>query len=128
MFGVSPGAPELLMAEVDALAMPFLPGCAAATEAMALANRGYQVLKYFPAGAAGGVAFLSSLASPLPDIGFCPTGGISLDNAPDYLGLPNMRAVGGSWVASKKLIDRGDWARSESLARDVVNQLRPIQC
>ena len=127
VFGVSPGAPEPLMAAVERHGMPFLPGCMTATEAMTLAERGHEVLKFFPASAAGGTALLKSLASPLPDIGFCPTGGISLETAPDYLGLPNVRVVGGTWVAPKELIDAGDWPAIEALARDAVDRLRPLQ-
>ena len=128
LFGVSPGAPAPLMAAVEAVGLPFLPGCATATEAMALADRGYEVLKFFPAGAAGGAAFLKSLASPLPDVGFCPTGGISLENAPDYLRLSNVRVVGGSWVAPKAMVDGGDWTAIEKLADESVAALGPLRC
>ena len=126
-FGVSPGAPTPLIEAVEAAAFPFLPGCATPTEAMALADRGFEVVKFFPAGAAGGPAMLKALASPLPDIRFCPTGGVTLDNAPAYLSLPNVAAVGGSWVAPKSLIDAGDWPAIESLAREAVTRLAPLQ-
>ena len=126
-FGVSPGAPAPLVEAVRAAGLPFLPGCATPTEAMVLAEHGFEVLKFFPAGAAGGPAMLKSLVSPLPDIGFCPTGGVSLENAPDYLKLPNVAVVGGSWVAPPSLIDAGDWPAIESLARQAVAHLAPLQ-
>ena len=126
-FGVSPGAPMPLIEAVTAAGYPFLPGCATPTEAMALADQGFEVVKFFPAGAAGGPAMLKALASPLPDLRFCPTGGVTLDNAPDYLGLPNVAVVGGSWVAPKSLIDAGDWTAVESLAREAVARLAPLQ-
>jgi len=118
-FGVSPGAPDALLDAVRALAddWPFLPGCATATEAMRLADRGFRVAKFFPAGPAGGPAYLGALASPLPDLAFCPTGGVSADNAAPYLALPNVRVVGGSWVAPADAVHAGDWARIEALAR-----------
>lgn len=109
-FGVSPGAtPKILDACAD-LELPLLPGAATASEAMALYERGYSVQKFFPAGAAGGPDFLKSLASPLPKIRFCPTGGVSAANADSYLALPNVLCVGGSWVAPKSMVQAGDWA------------------
>ena len=125
-FGVSPGAPDRLMAAVAEAELPFMPGCATATEAMALADRGLDVLKLFPAAAAGGVALLKSLAAPLPDIRFCPTGGVSLQNAAEYLGLPNVVVVGGSWVAPPALIEARDWEGIRKLASDTVATLRPV--
>lgn len=117
-FGVSPGGPPALL---DAVGQwPFLPGCATATEAMALAARGFKVVKFFPAEQAGGAAYLKALASPLPDIAFCPTGGISLANAPAYLSLPNVRVVGGSWVAPAEAVVARDWDRVERLAREAA--------
>ncbi len=122
-FGVSPGAPAGLMDAVEAASFSFLPGCATATEAMALADRGYEVLKFFPAEAAGGVPLLRSLAAPLPDVQFCPTGGISLDNAAAYLALPNVVTVGGSWVAPSGLLESGNWAEIEKLSREAIAAL-----
>jgi 2-dehydro-3-deoxyphosphogluconate aldolase/(4S)-4-hydroxy-2-oxoglutarate aldolase len=116
-FGVSPGATPALLAACQEYALPLLPGAATATEAMALLEQGYDMLKFFPAEAAGGAPFLKSLASPLPQITFCPTGGVSPQNAPDYLKLPNVICVGGSWVAPKDAISAGDWAGIEALAR-----------
>ncbi|WP_372625104.1 bifunctional 4-hydroxy-2-oxoglutarate aldolase/2-dehydro-3-deoxy-phosphogluconate aldolase, partial [Falsiroseomonas sp.] len=100
-FGVSPGATDALLDAAEAEDLPLLPGAATASEAMRLFERGYSVMKFFPAEAAGGAAFLKSLASPLPAIRFCPTGGVSPANAEDYLSLPNVLCAGGSWVAPK---------------------------
>ena len=91
---------------------------------MRLAARGYEMLKFFPAEAAGGARALAALAGPLPQIAFCPTGGISATNAPDYLRLPTVPCVGGSWVAPKDRIAAGDWAGIEALAR-AAGALRP---
>ena len=124
LFGVSPGAPARLMDAVADADLPFLPGCATATEAMVLADRGFEVAKFFPAAAAGGPSLLKSLASPLPDLRFCPTGGVSLENAAEYLRLPNVLVVGGSWVAPKTLVDDGDWAGITKLANEAVTSLR----
>jgi 2-dehydro-3-deoxyphosphogluconate aldolase/(4S)-4-hydroxy-2-oxoglutarate aldolase len=84
---------------------------------MALANRGFKVLKFFPAEASGGIAWLKSVAAPLPDVKFCPTGGIDSRNAANYLACPNVLAVGGSWVAPKDALASGDFARITELAR-----------
>jgi 2-dehydro-3-deoxyphosphogluconate aldolase/(4S)-4-hydroxy-2-oxoglutarate aldolase len=119
-FGVSPGSTPTLLAAAEAENLPMLPGAATATEAMALLERGYSVQKFFPAEAAGGARALGSLAAPLPQIAFCPTGGISLANAPDYLALPNTLCVGGSWVAPKEALASGDWAAIEALAREAA--------
>lgn len=116
-FGVSPGATPALCAACEAEGLPLLAGAATATEAMALLERGYTVQKFFPAEAAGGARALGSLASPLPQITFCPTGGISPSNAADYLSLPNVVCVGGSWVAPKDAVAAGAWDRIETLAR-----------
>ena len=116
-FGVSPGATDDLLIAAENAELPLLPGAATATEAMKLLHRGYDMLKFFPAEAAGGVAMLKSLSSPLPQISFCPTGGIGPDNAQRYLDLPNTVCVGGSWVAPEKLVQEGDWDGIEDLAR-----------
>jgi 2-dehydro-3-deoxyphosphogluconate aldolase/(4S)-4-hydroxy-2-oxoglutarate aldolase len=119
-FAVSPGAsPGLLDAAADC-ALALLPGAATASEAMALMERCYEIVKFFPAGPAGGVAYLKALAAPLPGLRFCPTGGISLQNAPDYLRLANVICVGGSWVAPQEAIAAGDWQRIEDLARQAA--------
>lgn len=116
-FGVSPGATDALLDAAEAAALPMLPGAATASEAMALLARGYDVLKFFPAEASGGVAALKGIGGPLPQITFCPTGGISPANAGDYLALPNVICAGGSWVAPSDLVQAGDWAGIEALAR-----------
>ena len=124
IFAVSPGAsPGLLDAAADS-PVPLLPGAATASEAMALMERGYEILKFFPAGPAGGIAYLKALAAPLPEIRFCPTGGVSLQNAPDYLKLDNVICVGGSWVAPQDAIASCDWQRIEQLARQAAG-LKP---
>jgi 2-dehydro-3-deoxyphosphogluconate aldolase/(4S)-4-hydroxy-2-oxoglutarate aldolase len=116
-FTVSPGATDDLLAACETAGLPLLPGAATASEAMRLAARGYDMLKFFPAGPAGGAKALAALAGPLPGISFCPTGGVSAENAPDYLRLATVPCVGGSWVAPKSLVAAGDWAAIETLAR-----------
>ena len=116
-FLVSPGATPTLIDAAAALGVPLLPGVATASEAMAARERGLRILKFFPAGPAGGPTYLKALASPLQDIRFCPTGGVGPANALDYLSLPNVICVGGSWVAPNDAVRAGDWARIESLAR-----------
>jgi 2-dehydro-3-deoxyphosphogluconate aldolase/(4S)-4-hydroxy-2-oxoglutarate aldolase len=117
-FGVSPGATDILLDAAEAEGLPMLAGAATASEAMALLERGYSMLKFFPAEASGGAPALKSLASPLPQISFCPTGGVSPSNAASYLSLPNVVCAGGSWVAPTDLVEAGDWAGIEALARE----------
>lgn len=119
-FGVSPGATDRIIAACEDEGLPLLPGGATASEIMALLERGYTVQKFFPAQQAGGAAYLKSIGSPIPQVSFCPTGGISLKIAPDYLGLKNILCVGGSWVAPKDSMARGDWAAVETLAREAA--------
>ena len=119
-FLVSPGTPADLAAALAEASVPVLPGCATVSEAMILSTRGFKVLKFFPAEASGGVAWLKSVAAPLPDMRFCPTGGIGGKNVAAYLACPNVLAVGGSWVAPKDAIVSGDFARITALARDAV--------
>lgn len=116
-FIVSPGATENLLDAADDHAVPLLPGAATASEVMRLLERGYSRLKFFPAEQAGGAAYLKSLSSPLAGAKFCPTGGVSLDKAPTYLGLPNVLCVGGSWIADAKAIAAEDWSGIEERAR-----------
>lgn len=116
-FGVSPGATDALLEACEAEDLPLLPGAATASEAMRLYARGYSVQKFFPAGPAGGPDFLKALAGPLPRIRFCPTGGVSNINAADYLNLPNVLCVGGSWVAPRGKLESGDWQGIRDLAR-----------
>ncbi|MFT6090541.1 bifunctional 4-hydroxy-2-oxoglutarate aldolase/2-dehydro-3-deoxy-phosphogluconate aldolase [Sulfitobacter sp.] len=116
-FGVSPGATDTLLQAAEDLDLPMLPGAATASEAMRLLERGYDMLKFFPAESSGGAPALKSLASPLPQIRFCPTGGVSPANAESYLSLPNVVCAGGSWVAPDALVRQGDWAAITELAR-----------
>ena len=116
-FIVCPGDVDGLAEKADSLGLNYLPGCATATEALRLWRRGHKFLKFFPAEAIGGVAALSALAAPLADIEFCPTGGISAANAAEYLSLPNVVCVGGSWVAPKAALDAARWIEIETLAR-----------
>jgi 2-dehydro-3-deoxyphosphogluconate aldolase/(4S)-4-hydroxy-2-oxoglutarate aldolase len=119
-FGVSPGATAPLLDACAEAGLPLLPGAATASEAMALLERGYRVLKFFPAAQAGGPGFLKALASPLPQVAFCPTGGIGLATARDYLALPNVLCVGGSWVAPGAAVAAGDWAEVSRLAAEAA--------
>lgn len=119
-FGVSPGATDRLLAACAEAGLPLLPGAATATEVMALLEKGYTVQKFFPAEQAGGMPALKALGSPLPQVSFCPTGGITLASAPSYLALANVRCVGGSWVAPKDRVAAGDWAAIEALARNAA--------
>lgn len=115
-FMVSPGSSPVLLDAAENSTVPMLPGAATASEMMALGERGYRFLKFFPAGPAGGPTYLKALSSPLPQFRICPTGGVNVDNAADYLGLSNVLCVGGSWVAPQKLVEAGDWEAIEALA------------
>ncbi|MFB2550274.1 2-dehydro-3-deoxy-phosphogluconate aldolase [Ensifer soli] len=119
-FIVSPGATGDLLDIADESDVPFLPGASTASEVMGLREEGYEVLKFFPAEQAGGAPFLKALSSPLAGTLFCPTGGISLANARDYLSLPNVVCVGGSWVAPKALVEAGDWGEITRLAAEAA--------
>ncbi|MFC2967827.1 bifunctional 4-hydroxy-2-oxoglutarate aldolase/2-dehydro-3-deoxy-phosphogluconate aldolase [Acidimangrovimonas pyrenivorans] len=116
-FGVSPGATDRLLDACEAADLPLLPGAATASEVMALYERGYTVQKFFPAEVAGGAPALKALGAPIPQVRFCPTGGVSPRNAGDYLALANVLCVGGSWVAPKQMLAEGDWAGITELAR-----------
>ena len=116
-FAVSPGHTAGLLAAASDGGMPFLPGMATVSEAMALAERGYRALKFFPAEPAGGVAFLRALQAPLPQLCFCPTGGIDAARAVEYLALSNVPCVGGSWVVPPVAVRAADWRQIEALAR-----------
>ena len=123
-FLVSPGTPPHLAAALAQVAVPVLPGCATVSEAMALAGYGFPVLKFFPAEAAGGIGLLKAIAAPLPNLKFCPTGGIDQRNASAYLALPNVVAIGGSWVAPRDAIETGDFARITRLAQEAAGLRR----
>ncbi len=116
-FMVAPGAPIKLLEQAEKVSIPLLPGVGSATEAMVAAEMGYSFLKFFPAEAMGGHRVLKALASPFADLSFCPTGGISMQNAPDYLSLPNVVCVGGSWITPHSLIATKDFNRVEKLAQ-----------
>ncbi|QRP44113.1 bifunctional 4-hydroxy-2-oxoglutarate aldolase/2-dehydro-3-deoxy-phosphogluconate aldolase [Amycolatopsis sp. FDAARGOS 1241] len=119
-FLVTPGSTDAVLDAAFATALPFLPGAATVSEAMRLAERGLTALKFFPAEASGGVAFLKSLSGPLPDLRFCPTGGITADSAPTYLALPNVGCIGGSWLTPAKLLAAKDFGAVEKLAADAA--------
>ena len=117
-FIVSPGVTKEILAAAAASEVPLLPGAITPGEIMAAREAGLDFLKFFPAEQAGGAAFLKALASPIADVKFCPTGGVTAKNANDYLSLPNVICVGGSWVAPDDLVNSGEWAKIEALARE----------
>ncbi len=119
-FGVSPGFTRRLLDAAEANDLPLLPGAATPSEAMHLLERGYAVQKFFPAEGNGGVSVLKAWGAPIPQVSFCPTGGVSLANARDYLALPNVVCVGGSWVAPPAMVRAGDWAGIAGLAREAA--------
>lgn len=122
-FGVSPGLTPALADAADSVAWPLLPGVMTPSELIAARARGYTACKLFPAQQAGGIGMLKALHAVFPDVVFCPTGGISRQTAPDFLALPNVRCVGGSWVVPDEALGKGDWSAIEALARDAA-QLR----
>lgn len=117
-FMVSPGATEALLDAAETTSVPLLPGAANPSEVMRLLERGYHYQKFFPAEAAGGVPMLKSIGGPLGQVQFCPTGGVSPTNAADYLALSNVVCVGGSWMASSKLVAEKNWAEITRLSRE----------
>ena len=116
-FGVSPGATDRIIAACAEAELPLLPGAATATEVMVLLEKGFTVQKFFPAEASGGAPALAAIGAPIPQVKFCPTGGVSMKNVADYLKLPNVLCCGGSWVAPKAAVQAGDWDQIETLAR-----------
>ncbi|HWB38474.1 MAG TPA: bifunctional 4-hydroxy-2-oxoglutarate aldolase/2-dehydro-3-deoxy-phosphogluconate aldolase [Rugosimonospora sp.] len=120
-FLVSPGCTSRLRAAMVATGLPFLPGVATASEAIALLEAGITAMKFFPAEAAGGTAYLKSLGGPLPQIRFCPTGGIGPRNAADYLALANVGCVGGSWLTPADAVRNGDWKLIRDLASEAAS-------
>ena len=119
-FGVSPGLTVELAQAASTVDFPLLPGVMTPAEVIAARLHGFTALKLFPAKQAGGVGMLKALASPFGDVIFCPTGGVSLESAPEFLALPNVACVGGSWVAPAELMNKGDWAGIETLAREAA--------
>ena len=117
-FAVSPGYTAAIGAACRQIGLPLLPGVATASEVMAASADGLSFLKFFPAVQAGGIAMLKALGGPFPDIAFCPTGGITLETAPQFLALPNVKVCGGSWLMPADAVASGDWARITRLARE----------
>lgn len=123
-FGVSPGATDRLLDACEDADLPLLAGVATPSEAMRLLDRGYTVAKFFPAEINGGVAALKAIGAPIPQMRFCPTGGVSAQNAPDYLALKNVLCVGGSWVAPADRVKAGDWEEITRLASTAATLAR----
>lgn len=119
-FIVTPGSPAPLVDAVLAAGLPLLAGTATLTEMMTLLGRGQRVMKFFPAAQSGGAAYLRAVSGPLPAAVFCPTGGIGATSAPEYLALPNVRCVGGSWLSPQLLLAAGDWAAVTALAAEAA--------
>ena len=119
-FAVSPGYTAALGAACRAIGLPLLPGVATAGEVMAAGADGLRFLKFFPATAAGGIPLLKALAGPFADVVFCPTGGITLQTAPDFLALPNVKVCGGSWLTPADAVAAQDWPRITRLAREAA--------
>ena len=120
-FGATPGLTPELAAASRGARFPLLPGVMTPTELITARAAGFNVLKLFPAHQAGGVGMLQALGAPFPDVLFCPTGGITRATAAEYLALPNVVCVGGSWVAPKAMLAAGDWSGIEALARDAAS-------
>jgi 2-dehydro-3-deoxyphosphogluconate aldolase/(4S)-4-hydroxy-2-oxoglutarate aldolase len=123
-FLVSPGCTPRLRAAMAETGLPFLPGVSSASEAMALLEEGITAMKFFPAEPAGGIPYLKGLGGPLPQITFCPTGGIRPGNAADYLALPNVGCVGGTWLTPSDAVRAGDWDRVRALAAEAADLRR----
>ena len=117
VFGVSPGLTPALIEAARKSGLPLLPGVMAPSEVLAAREAGFRELKLFPAVPAGGVGMLNAIAGPLPDVTFCPTGGISIDTAAQFLACKNVACVGGSWLTPKDALQAGDWARITALAK-----------
>ena len=123
-FAISPGVTDDLLRAGAHGDVPLIPGIATISELMMARDMGYDHLKFFPAEAAGGTAMLKSIAGPFPDISFCPTGGIHQDNYREYLALPNVRCVGGSWILPKAAINAGDWTAVTAAAKAATSQAK----
>ncbi len=120
VFGVSPGLTPAVAAAAAASGLALLPGVMTPSDVMAAKAAGYSQLKLFPAQQAGGIGMLKALGGPFPDVMFCPTGGVSAATAPDFLALPNVACVGGSWLTPREAVEAADWARITSLAREAA--------
>lgn len=123
-FAVAPGATPTLIQACEAEGLPLLPGAATPSEVMALLERGYEMQKFFPAQAAGGVPMLKSIGGPLPSVSFCPTGGVTPENLPSFLALPNVVCCGGTWVAPEAMMQAGDWDGIARLASEAVERAK----
>ena len=119
-FAVSPGYTETLGAACREIGLPLLPGVASASELMAAQDGGHDFVKFFPASAAGGIPMLKALAGPFPDVSFCPTGGITPQNAREFLALPQVKVCGGSWLTPQDAIQARDWLRITRLAQEAA--------
>ncbi|MBL8520316.1 MAG: bifunctional 4-hydroxy-2-oxoglutarate aldolase/2-dehydro-3-deoxy-phosphogluconate aldolase [Betaproteobacteria bacterium] len=124
-FGVSPGSPDALLAHILERAFPFLPGTMTPTDVMRVLGFGFDAMKLFPAAQAGGLGMLKALSGPLPQARFCPTGGVDIKNAAEFLALSNVGCVGGSWLAPANLIAAKDWGAIERLAREAAGLRQP---
>ena len=120
-FIVTPGTPLRLAERLREAPIPVMPGCSTVSEAMTLSDLGFEILKFFPAAASGGVAWLKSIHGPLPKLSFCPTGGVDLASAPSYLSLPNVPCVGGTWMTPSDALKAGDFSRIGRLASEAAS-------
>lgn len=125
-FALSPGCTPALLEAVGRAALPFIPGVATPSEAMAARDAGYRLMKCFPAAQLGGVEVLKAWGGPLPDLRFCPTGGVSLANMGGFLALPNVAMVGGSWLTPAAAVAAGDWQRITTLAREATTAAQAV--
>lgn len=123
-FGVSPGLTPTMIQAAHETGLPLLPGVMTPSDVIAARLAGFSQLKLFPAQQAGGIGMLKALGGPFPDVMFCPTGGVSVENAPDFLALPNVACVGGSWLVPKAAITAGDWGKITTLAKE-ASALKP---
>lgn len=119
-FALSPGATDALIEAVKSARLPFMPGVMTPGEVMHRREQGFTLMKLFPAQQAGGIAMLKALGAPIPDVQFCPTGGVSPDNLGDFLKLPNVAMAGGSWLTPADALAAGDWTRITRLAREAT--------
>ncbi len=123
-FGVSPGLTPAMIEAAHQTKLPLLPGVFTPSDVIAARLAGFRELKLFPARQAGGIGMLKALGGPFPDVMFCPTGGVSAENAPDFLALPNVACVGGSWLVPKAAVTSGDWGKITALAKE-ASALKP---
>jgi len=119
-FALSPGCSDALVDAVKAARLPFIPGVMTPSEVMRARDHGFTLMKLFPAAQAGGIGMLKALGAPLPDVRFCPTGGVSPENLREILALPNVAMAGGSWLTPSDALRQGDWKRIARLAREAT--------